>query len=47
MPELPEVETIKRDLNRYLRGKKIKTAEVMLVKIVQVRAFKVVWPADL
>ncbi|KKT51818.1 MAG: Formamidopyrimidine-DNA glycosylase, partial [Parcubacteria group bacterium GW2011_GWC2_44_22] len=35
MPELPEVETIKRDLNRYLRSKKIKTVEVKLAKIVK------------
>jgi formamidopyrimidine-DNA glycosylase len=29
MPELPEVETIVRDLNDYLVNKKIKTVEVL------------------
>lgn len=35
MPELPEVETIRRDLNHFLRGKKIKAVEVKLAKIVK------------
>ncbi len=35
MPELPEVETIKRQLNRRIKGKKIKTVEVFLPRIVK------------
>ena len=35
MPELPEVETIKRQLNRKIRGKKIKKVEVRLKKFVK------------
>lgn len=34
MPELPEVETIKRQLNQNIRGKKIKKVEVRLPKII-------------
>lgn len=36
MPELPEVETISRQLNKLIVGKKIKTVEVLLSKIVKV-----------
>ena len=35
MPELPEVETIKRQLNLLAAGKKIKEADVLLPKIVK------------
>ena len=35
MPELPEVETIKRQLNLLIAGKKIKQVEVLLPKIVK------------
>ena len=35
MPELPEVETIKSQLNRIVKGKKIKKAEVRLPKLVK------------
>jgi len=35
MPELPEVETIKRQLNRKVKGKKIKSVEVRLNKFVK------------
>lgn len=35
MPELPEVETIKRQLNNKLKGKKIKFVEVRLAKFVK------------
>lgn len=35
MPELPEVETIKRQLNLLTAGKKIKEAEVLLPKIIK------------
>lgn len=34
MPELPEVETIKNDLNKNIRGKKIKTVEILEPKII-------------
>ncbi|MFH1354482.1 MAG: bifunctional DNA-formamidopyrimidine glycosylase/DNA-(apurinic or apyrimidinic site) lyase [bacterium] len=42
MPELPEVETIRRDLNRVLKGKKITRVEVRKAKMVRgsVRAFE-------
>ncbi len=35
MPELPEVETIKRQLNRKVKGKKIKKVEVCFPKLVK------------
>lgn len=35
MPELPEVETIKRQLNRKIKGKKIKEVEIRLKKFVR------------
>lgn len=35
MPELPEVETIKRQLNRKIKGKRIKTVEVSLPRFVK------------
>ena len=35
MPELPEVETITRQLNKRIKGKKIKKVEVRLVKLVK------------
>lgn len=35
MPELPEVETIKRQLSKKLKGKRIKKAEVRLRKLVR------------
>ncbi len=35
MPELPEVETIKRQLNRKIKGKKIKKVEVILPRFVK------------
>jgi len=35
MPELPEVETIKKQLNRKIKGKKIKKVEVRLAKFVK------------
>lgn len=35
MPELPEVETIKRQLNRKIRGKRIKAVEVRLPRFVK------------
>ncbi len=35
MPELPEVETIKRQLNKKVKGKKIKSVEVRLNKFVK------------
>jgi formamidopyrimidine-DNA glycosylase len=35
MPELPEVETIKRQLNRKIKGKKIKAVEVRLPHFVK------------
>jgi len=35
MPELPEVETIKRQLNRKIKGKKIKNVKVNLPKLVK------------
>ena len=35
MPELPEVETIKRQLNKKIKGKKIKNAEIRLKKLVK------------
>lgn len=35
MPELPEVETIRRDLARVLLGKKIKRVEVRKIKLVR------------
>jgi formamidopyrimidine-DNA glycosylase len=35
MPELPEVETIKRQLNQKIKGKKIKKVEVRLRKFVK------------
>ncbi|MFH1366535.1 MAG: DNA-formamidopyrimidine glycosylase family protein, partial [Patescibacteria group bacterium] len=34
MPELPEVETIKNDLNKNLRGKKITSVEILEPKTV-------------
>ncbi|MBU1167333.1 formamidopyrimidine-DNA glycosylase, partial [Patescibacteria group bacterium] len=40
MPELPEVETISRQLNRKLRGKKIVDVKISLPKIVMVTAQK-------
>lgn len=42
MPELPEVETIKAQLNRLVKGKRIKEAEVRLPKLVRhpVKEFK-------
>lgn len=36
MPELPEVETISRQLNKLIVGKKIKKVEVKLLKIVKI-----------
>ena len=33
MPELPEVETIKSQLNKKVRDKKIKTVEIRLAKM--------------
>ncbi|NQU77362.1 hypothetical protein HQ544_01555, partial [Candidatus Falkowbacteria bacterium] len=36
MPELPEVETIVRDLNRKIRGKTIKSVEVKVSKLVKI-----------
>jgi len=38
MPELPEIETIKRQLNNLVVGKKIKKIEIRLPKIVQLMA---------
>ncbi len=35
MPELPEIETIKRQLNRKIKGKKIKAVEVRLPKLIK------------
>jgi len=35
MPELPEVETIRRQLNSFLVGKKIKAVEIFLPKIIK------------
>lgn len=35
MPELPEVETIRQQLQKTVAGKKIKTAEILLSKIVK------------
>jgi formamidopyrimidine-DNA glycosylase len=35
MPELPEVETIKRQLQKTIVGKKIKTVDVLLPKIIK------------
>ncbi|MBU1176867.1 bifunctional DNA-formamidopyrimidine glycosylase/DNA-(apurinic or apyrimidinic site) lyase [Patescibacteria group bacterium] len=35
MPELPEVETIKRQLNRKIKGKKIKSVKINLPKLVK------------
>lgn len=35
MPELPEVETIKRDLNRVVKNKKIKSVQINLAKQVK------------
>lgn len=35
MPELPEVETIRRQLNRKIKGKKIKKVEVFLSRFVK------------
>lgn len=35
MPELPEVETIKRQLNRKIKGKRIKRVEVIFPKFVK------------
>jgi formamidopyrimidine-DNA glycosylase len=35
MPELPEVETIRRQLNKLITGKKIKSVDVRLPKIVK------------
>lgn len=35
MPELPEVETIKRQLSRKIKGKKIKAVEIRLPKLVR------------
>lgn len=35
MPELPEVETIKRQLNLLVAGKKIKEVEILLPKIIK------------
>ena len=35
MPELPEVETIKRQLAKRIIGKKIKEVEIFLPKIVK------------
>ena len=35
MPELPEVETISRQLNGFLAGKKIKSVEIFLPKIIK------------
>lgn len=42
MPELPEVETIKRQLARRIKGKTIRDAEVRLVKLIRhpVKKFK-------
>lgn len=43
MPELPEVETIKNQLLKEIRGKKIKTAEIRLPKMIRgasVKEFK-------
>lgn len=37
MPELPEVETIRRQLQSYIVGKTIKTVEVLYPKVVQGR----------
>jgi formamidopyrimidine-DNA glycosylase len=38
MPELPEVETIKSQLNRRLKGGKIKKIEIFLPKIIRLEA---------
>jgi formamidopyrimidine-DNA glycosylase len=35
MPELPEVETIKRDLNKFILNKKIKSLDILLPRIVK------------
>jgi formamidopyrimidine-DNA glycosylase len=35
MPELPEVETIKRQLNKRIKGKKIRDVEIKLPKLVK------------
>lgn len=35
MPELPEVETIRRQLNKKIKGKKIKAVDVRLLKFVK------------
>lgn len=40
MPELPEVETIRRELSRKIKGKKIMGAEVHLPKVLNVSAGK-------
>ena len=40
MPELPEVETIKRQLNLLIAGKKIRRIEVLLPKIVKAPAIE-------
>lgn len=36
MPELPEVETIKMELKKAIKGKKIKNIEIRLLKIINV-----------
>ena len=36
MPELPEVETVVRELNRKLKGRTIKSVEVLSPKIISV-----------
>ena len=41
MPELPEVETIKLELNRLIKGKKIKSVEINLAKQVKMAKAKV------
>jgi formamidopyrimidine-DNA glycosylase len=40
MPELPEVETIKRQLSRKIKGKTIKRVEIRLLKLVKMPAKK-------
>ena len=35
MPELPEVETIRRDLSRDLKGKRIKDVEILNAKVIK------------
>ena len=40
MPELPEVETIRRQLSRYIVGKRIKKIQVSLPKMVKLSLFR-------